>query len=94
MPKTTSAKKAQKVSLKKRERNLKVKNEIKSLIKKFKKTKSQSDFKNLQKLLDKAGQKNIIHRNKAGRIKSRLSKLVTTETLKKKEIQKTKKQKK
>ena len=72
MPRTKSAQKALRVSKKKRARNLKAKEELKALLKKFKKEKKKEDFKKVSSLLDKAALKNLIHKNKAARLKSRL----------------------
>lgn len=76
MPRTKSAKKAQRQSEKRRLKNLRVKKEIRALIKKMRKEKKPEDFLRLQKILDKAADKGIIHKNKAARLKSRLSKIV------------------
>jgi small subunit ribosomal protein S20 len=83
MPRTKSAKKALRVSLRRRERNLAVKERFRKEIKKFKKTitsgdkkKAQELFKNICSLLDKAAKRNIIHKNTASRKKSRLARLL------------------
>lgn len=81
--KTKSAKKELRKSLKRRERNLKRKEAIKKAVKEFKKlieeNKIQEAEKQLSlvfKALDKAAKRNVIHKNKAARLKSRYSKLL------------------
>jgi small subunit ribosomal protein S20 len=83
MPQRKSAKKELKKSLKRRQRNLKIKQQIKIAIKKFKKSIESKDVdtsrKALQsvfKILDKSASKRVIHPNKASRKKSRLSKML------------------
>ncbi|UCC95133.1 MAG: 30S ribosomal protein S20 [Candidatus Omnitrophota bacterium] len=80
MPQRKSAKKELKKNLIRREKNLAVKNQIKSAIKKFKKSLESKDqnsmrinLRDLYRILDKAASKGIIHANKAARRKSRLS---------------------
>ena len=84
MPQRRTAKKDLRKNEKRRCRNLKVKEQFKSAIKKFKKSLSSKDvsaaeqlLKETYKILDKAAAKKIIHRNKAARKKSRLAKLVS-----------------
>ena len=83
MPQRKSAKKDLKQSAKSKKRNLIIKSQIKKVIKNFKKslkdedsTKAESNLKAVYTTLDKASSKKIIHRNKASRKKSRLSKLL------------------
>lgn len=99
MPITKSAKKSLRVSLRQRAQNLKVEKKLKQALKK-------ADAKNVNEvisLIDKAAKTNLIHRNKAARLKSRLNKKfgsvkkvktqnakVKTTTKKSKEITKTK----
>lgn len=59
-------------------RNSKVKNNLKSLMKKMRKTPSVKNLQSTSSVLDKAVKKNLIHANKASRLKSRLSKLMAT----------------
>lgn len=54
--------------------NLKVKSAYKKTVSGFRKAPSQAGLKNVYKLLDRAAKTNVIHRNKAARLKSRLSK--------------------
>ena len=82
MPQRKTAKKDLKQNKKRRQNNLQVIQGIKGAIKKFKKaieakdtSASQKALTGVYKTLDKAVNKKIIHRNKAARKKSRLSKL-------------------
>jgi small subunit ribosomal protein S20 len=81
MPKTYSAKRALRKSLRRRERNLKRKLEIKRQEKAFKKALSEKNIEKakeilplLKKAIDKAAKTNVIHKNAAGRMKSKLEK--------------------
>ncbi len=80
MPITKSAKKALRQSKKRRERNLAQIKKMKSVIKDFKKSLSkggieeaQKNLPSVYKVLDKAAKVNLIKKNKASRLKSRLS---------------------
>lgn len=57
-------------------RNQKRKDSLKSLIKKVRVSKSTASLKEAFSALDKAAKVNLIHKNKASRLKSRLSKMV------------------
>jgi len=77
MPITKSAKKSLRVSIAKRKDNLKTIDKFKLVLRKAKKT---TDSKEQEKMLpgvysaiDKAVKKNIIHKNKAARLKSQIS---------------------
>lgn len=87
MPQRKAAQKALRQNKKRRQENLKVKQNIKSTLKKFKKAVEAKDsvlgqetLTNIYKSLDKAVNKNIIHKNKASRKKSRLSKTLQKAT--------------
>lgn len=54
--------------------NLKVKHAYKNAVRDFKKKPSDVSLKDAYKALDTAAKTNVIHRNKAARLKSRLSK--------------------
>ncbi|MCR4324632.1 MAG: 30S ribosomal protein S20 [Candidatus Curtissbacteria bacterium] len=56
--------------------NLKVKSTFKSAIRAFRKHPSKEGLTLVFKSLDRAAKTNVIHANKAARLKSRLSKLV------------------
>lgn len=80
MPKTISAKKALRQSIRRREINLNRKNKIKTVIKEYKKlviggkTKEAKEYlPNVYKTLDKMAKVNLIKKGKANRLKSRLS---------------------
>ncbi|MBI4993623.1 30S ribosomal protein S20 [Candidatus Wolfebacteria bacterium] len=83
MPKIQSAKKALRQNIKRRKVNVKRKTELKSVIKQFKKLiaeNKKSDavkyLSQVYKKLDKSAKINVIKKNKASRLKSRLSKLI------------------
>ncbi len=57
-------------------RNSEKKQYMKSLIKTMRKTPNAKNLENVYSVLDKAVKTNYIHANKAGRLKSRLSKLI------------------
>ena len=98
MPVTKSAKKALRVSHRRHAENVIQKDAFKKAIKEVKKavsTGSEEVAKLLsvaQSALDRAAKKNTIHPNKAARLKSRLSKKLTPEsvipTVKKKAVRK------
>jgi small subunit ribosomal protein S20 len=80
MPNTKSAKKRLRQSLERRTRNRAVKSSLKTQIKKVltaveggDSEATGSEFRVAAKKLDQAAAKGIIHRNKAARLKSRLS---------------------
>lgn len=75
MPITKSAKKKLRQDEKRRKNNAVVKNLLRSAIKKAVKKPSEASVKAVQKIADKAVKLNIIHKNKAARIKSKFSKL-------------------
>lgn len=86
MPNTKSAKKAVRSSLRKRQFNKywknKVKDSVKSLKENIENKQVDADILNkelmaLQKVLDKAAKNNVIHKNKANRLKSRYAKKIT-----------------
>ena len=83
MPITQSAKKALRQSIKRRARNLKQKEAYKNLVKEIRGFSTAGKIAEAEKLLpalykslDKAAKTNVIKKNKAGRLKSRLSKLI------------------
>ena len=69
-------------NIRRREQNRTLKRKIKSEIKNLKKAVAEKSpdaskiYREVQSLLDKAAKKNIYHKNKSNRIKSRLSDLV------------------
>ncbi|MBX3172644.1 MAG: 30S ribosomal protein S20 [Candidatus Eremiobacteraeota bacterium] len=79
MANTSSAKKAVRVIAKRTERNRGIRTGIKTAVKKVVKAepgKSEEALREAVKTLDQAAAKNIIHKNKAARKKSRLAKQV------------------
>jgi small subunit ribosomal protein S20 len=75
MPVIKSAKKKLKQDRKREQLNSKIKNAYRSAIKDAQKNKSFENVRLATKLIDKASKKGIIHKNKAARIKSKLSKI-------------------
>lgn len=80
MPHSASAKKRHRQNLRNRERNRATKSEIKTQVRKVLESISSGDvaggqehFRTVAKKVDQAAAKNTIHRNRAARIKSRLS---------------------
>ena len=82
MPITKSAKKALRQNIRRRKANLKKKAELKTVIKQYKKLadsdkkKAKEYLSQVYKKLDKAAKINLIKKNKASRLKSRLSRLI------------------
>ncbi len=89
MPITKSAKKALRQSHRRRAQNLIKKEAYKRLVKEIKKHVTSGKMKEAEKLLpqlykalDKAAKTNVIKKNKAARLKSRLTKLLQQATKK------------
>lgn len=80
MPRIKSAKKALRKSIAANERNRTRRSQLRTAIKKVRTAANGAEAKNAfveaAKLLDRAGRKNLVHRNAANRTKSRLAKLV------------------
>lgn len=82
MPKIQSAKKALRQNIKRKKANVKKKTELKSVIKQYKKMafenkeEAKKYLSQVYKKLDKSAKVNLIKKNKASRMKSRLSRLV------------------
>ena len=70
----TSAKKALRNSERKRVINRRVKSQVKTYCDKVKKTADVKDANKAYSAIDKAVKKNLIHRNKAARLKSQVAK--------------------
>ncbi|MEK9175886.1 MAG: 30S ribosomal protein S20 [Patescibacteria group bacterium] len=77
MPVTKQAKKKLRKDIKREKENLKLKNQFKRAVKNTKKSPTPKKVSEANKIIDKAAKKNIIHKNKAARLKSRLAKLST-----------------
>lgn len=76
MPVIKSAKKKLRQDRKRTVRNKKIKDLLKSLIKNVKKQPSKKKVLEAIKIADKAAKRHVLHKNKARRIKSGLSKLL------------------
>lgn len=77
MPVIKSAKKKLRVDRKRESANRKLKHILELALKKAKKLASEKNIKDAVSIVDKSVKSNIIHKNKAARIKSKLSKLLT-----------------
>jgi len=84
MPRTKSANKALRQSLKKRQNNLNKLRSLKASVKSFKKTLLvndkeliQSSLSSVYKALDKAAKTKLVKKNKVNRLKSRLAQRIT-----------------
>lgn len=60
--------------------NKKRKETLKEAIKKTRRSPTEANVKAAQKLLDKAAKTNLVHKNKAARLKSKLAKLLSKKT--------------
>lgn len=85
MPNTKTAEKANRQNIRRKIRNVKQKDILKESIKEYKKLiigkqteAAEKQLSTVFKKLDKAAKTNIIKKNKASRLKSRLSKKVAT----------------
>lgn len=83
MPNSNSAKKRLHQNIVRRLRNRAVKSSIRSQLRRVREAltsgdldKAEQEYRVAAKRLDQAGQRNIIHRNKASRTKSRLQRLI------------------
>ncbi len=83
MPVTKTAKRALRGSIKKHAINQTMEMRLETAIRKVKKTKSAESVRTASSLADRAAKKKIIHKNKAARIKSSLSKLLVKTPAKK-----------
>lgn len=77
MPIIKSAIKKMRQDKKRTAHNLKIKNNLKSLIKKMRKNRSTKLLAEVSSALDKAAKIKLIHPNKAARLKSRFFRLST-----------------
>lgn len=82
MPVTKTAKRALRGSKRKEIVNKIMFSKLEIAIKLAKKTKSKKDVANAVSLADRASKENTIHKNKSSRIKSQLSKLVSSKVSK------------
>ncbi len=77
MPVTKTAKRALRSSKRKEEINKKIVSGLEIALRVAKKTKKEKDVSKAVSLTDRAKKKNVIHKNKADRIKSGLNKLLS-----------------
>lgn len=77
MPVIKSAIKKLKQSKVRATRNRKVRDGVKELVAKFRKKPTRESYSKITSVLDKAAKNNVLHKNKASRLKSRLSSLLT-----------------
>ena len=80
MPAIKSAKKKLRVDKKRESANKKIKALVNISIKKAQRKPTPKNIQEAFSIIDKGVKKNIIHKNKAARIKSRLSKLLNKKT--------------
>lgn len=78
MPNTKSARKSLRVGIRRNAENKKIKLDIRQAVKKA----SLENLGEVYKILDKAAKNNVIHKNKAARLKSRISASVNREEVK------------
>ena len=76
MPITAGAIRKQRADQKKARVNLRIKKALREAVLAMKKKPTDKNLKNVFTLADRAAKKRVIHKNKAGRIKSRLAGLV------------------
>jgi small subunit ribosomal protein S20 len=74
MPNTKTAKKALRQNVRRRTKNIKQKKALREVVKAYKKSPDAEKLSAVYKSLDKAAKVNLIKKNKASRLKSRLSK--------------------
>ncbi len=74
MPITSSAKKKARRDVRKRMSNLSKKNVLKKTIKIARRNSTPDTLKAAYKAIDKSAKRNLIHKNKAARLKSKLAK--------------------
>lgn len=77
MPVTKSAKKKLRLDKKRKARTEKFTSLFRNLIRKAKRQPSEKTIKNAVSIVDKAVKKHVIHKNKAARLKSSFSKLLS-----------------
>ena len=75
MPVTSSAKKALKQERRRARENKRIRRRYKEAIKKFLKKPGEKTLSLAYSLIDRAAKKNVIHANKAKRLKSKLAKI-------------------
>ena len=89
MPNSASARKSQRQNEARRVRNRAQRSTLRTFVKNIRKTADAGDieearkaFPTVQKRLDQAAAKNLIHKNKAARLKSRIAKMLADDAAK------------
>lgn len=77
MPILKNAKKALRASKRKAEFNQQIRSKMRTMIAKMRKTPSQDLLSESYSAIDKAVKRNLIHKNKAARLKSQMNAVVT-----------------
>ncbi len=84
VPRIKSAKKRMRQTKTRTARNRAARSELRTVVKKVRSAttaaEAQAALKQADSVLDRAGRKNLLHRNTAARTKSRLAKLASTKT--------------
>lgn len=83
MPIIASAKKKMRQDVKRTRTNMRVREIIRSAIKAMRLEPTEKHLREVFKVLDISAKKNILHKNKAARLKSTLSKLLQSKDIKK-----------
>ena len=78
MPILKNAKKALRASQRKRLVNVRVKTQVKTYLDKVKKTKAADQLPAAYSAIDKAVKKNLLHRNKAARLKAQAARAIAS----------------
>jgi small subunit ribosomal protein S20 len=78
MPLLPNAKKALRVSERRSVINARIRSRMKTMLKKFRQQPTASAMNEAFSAIDQAAKKNIIHKNKASRLKSQLSALLSS----------------
>ncbi len=77
MPITKQAEKKLRHDIKRTEQTDKIQESLRKLIKSMRKAPTKKALSSVFSAVDKAAKKNVIHKNKAARLKARLSKLLS-----------------
>lgn len=91
MPVTKQARKKLRQDLKREKKNRDLKSKFKKTLKDTRTSPTAKKLSEAAKVIDKAAKKNVIHKNKAARLKSRLAKLSGSKTTNKPTPEKKKK---
>ncbi len=80
MPVTKQARKKLRKDLRREKKNQELKSKFKKVLKNSRKSPTVKKLSAASKIIDKAAKKNVIHKNKAARLKSRLARLSTSKS--------------